>query len=123
MIDTVAVTYAAAFIWKKLTADLETVIRARETLADRSDMLANWHGLARFIRGARGPAERARAAFDRAARLAPGSHEHHFLMSIVLEREGDIPGAIAATAESLRLAPSHVQSMVRLAELEKRASR
>jgi hypothetical protein len=122
-IDTVMVTYAAAFIWKKPTGDLESVIRAREALADRSDTVANWQGLARFILGAGGPTERVRAALDRAARLAPGSHENHFLMGITLEREGNIPGAIAATAESLRLAPSHTPSRVRLATLEKRAPR
>jgi hypothetical protein len=103
MIDKVTLIPFGAFIWKKPDVDLLALIRAKEALVEQSDTVENWRGLTKFMLARNGSPTHAVAVANRAIAKDPTDHEIYFLLGIALERGGDIPGAISATNEAVRL--------------------
>jgi hypothetical protein len=108
--------YGGVAVKKRPRSDLVGIARRRELVA-QANRAESWAAFAIHLFNNTGDAHEAIECLHRAIVMNPGETSFHHTASVILERSGDIEGAIAEAEKSLSMNPSHAGFQARVAEL------
>jgi hypothetical protein len=118
-IDSVEFFYGGVAI-RKGPAPEKDAIAQRKPLVERANHAEQWGNFAVYIINKGGDAAEAVRCVHRAIELAPQDAGHHHRLSIILERSGNLAGALAAAREAVRMQPAFEMFQARVEELSVR---
>ncbi|MGA3401177.1 MAG: class I SAM-dependent methyltransferase [Acetobacteraceae bacterium] len=122
VIDSVEYFYGGVALRKKPAAETDP-ITPRRPLVEAANKAEQWAGFAMYILRCGGNIDEALACIRRAIAQEPEAaiYQHH--LSQILQRKGDMAGALTAAREAVRLNPGFEIFQVELAKLEAKMPR
>lgn len=112
--------YGGVVIRKRPAAEKDPIAK-RRGLVERANQAEQWGNFANYIMNHGGDLAEAMRAIQRAMELEPQEAGHHHRLSILLERGGNLTGALAAAREAARMRPTFTMFQDRVEELSAKA--
>jgi len=116
-IDSVEYFYGGVAVRKKPAAETDPV-PPRRPLVEAANKAELWASFAMYILRVGGDVDEALACIRRAIAQEPRAAVNHYHLSQILQRKGDLAGALTAAREAVRLDPGFEVFQVELAKLE-----
>jgi tetratricopeptide (TPR) repeat protein len=120
--DSVEYFYGGVALRKKPTPELDP-IPARRALVGLANKAELWSSFGMYILRVGGELDEALICVRQAIAQQPETAGYHYNLGELLERKGDLAGALAATQEALRLHPGFEIFQVQLERLQAKITR